>query len=131
MTTNNNRIIRQKNGEIVMEALKRISGPATFTDVVTHIANKQNVNASVIKEPVKNVLCRGVEYGFIKKLGGRYTTDGIRCGDPTDAEDSDSVCEACQYYTRRRRGPYYQRRYRCLTRRYYPQKNRYRRHRDV
>lgn len=43
MTTNNNRIIRQKNGEIVMEALKRISGPATFTDVVTHIANKQNV----------------------------------------------------------------------------------------
>ncbi|XP_037909841.1 uncharacterized protein LOC119650789 [Hermetia illucens] len=64
-----------KNGEIVMDALRALNGPSTLSSVVRQIANRHQVQPSYIKEPVKMVLEKGVEFGFIQKNGFRYKAD--------------------------------------------------------
>lgn len=70
---------KQRNGQVVMEALHTIGEPATLKKILHHITVCHGHRSeSRIKSTVKNILRKGVRNGFIVKYGrNRYTNAAI------------------------------------------------------
>lgn len=79
----------QTNGKYVVSALEHIGEPTTVAALVDFIAAQTNSPAIEVDQPVRQVLRKGLAYGFVERLQSKYylTSNGGGLGGATDRKE--------------------------------------------
>lgn len=83
------RAIMRTNGKYVVHALEHIGEPTTLAALVACVAQQTNNAPAALEEPVRQVLRKGLAYGFVERLQAKYylTSSGGDCAGAADRRE--------------------------------------------